>query len=127
VLFRSCHNSTITCLDLGDNNIGAEGAKYLAEMLCHNSTIIDLYLGNNNIGAEGVKYLAEMLCHNSTITSLDLRYNNIGDVNTGHIKMLISRNNNYQKYKGTFKMFINTSVLPEELYNIIEDCILLQC
>jgi hypothetical protein len=70
------------------NNIGAEGAKSIAEALKHNSALQSLILlcteiifhhfvthngtTGNSIGVEGVKSIAEALKHNTTLQSLDL-------------------------------------------------------
>ena len=51
-------------LELKDNGIGENGAKYLAQ----NTTIHTLYLWDNKIGDNGAKYLAQ----NKTIHTLDL-------------------------------------------------------
>ena len=58
-------------LDLGGNQIGAEGARALASL----SALTSLYLGGNQIGAEGARALASL----STLTLLDLGGNQIGD------------------------------------------------
>jgi hypothetical protein len=46
-----------TWIHLYNNNIGAEGAKYVAEALKLNTSLTIIYLGNNNIGAEGENML----------------------------------------------------------------------
>ena len=71
-------NSTITEVNLDDNNIGDTGATALAEALKGNSTFKYLYLGKNNIGDRGAIALAEALKVNSTITNVNLYDNNIG-------------------------------------------------
>ncbi len=63
-------NTTITILNVENNQIGAEGAKALAA----NTTLTTLNVRYNNTGAEGAKALAA----NATLTTLDLGYNNIG-------------------------------------------------
>ncbi|NOT02643.1 MAG: hypothetical protein HOP29_18715 [Phycisphaerales bacterium] len=60
----------LTTLHLGDNNIGAEGAKALATL----TGLTTLHLGDNNIGAEGAKALATL----TGLTTLHLGGNNIG-------------------------------------------------
>ena len=112
--------TTLTSLDLGGNNIGYSGAKYLAEALKDNTTLTSLYLvgnyigysginalagalkdnttltsldlGGNDIGYSGAKYLAEALKDNITLTSLDLNGNNIGDAEVRDLANLIDRN-----------------------------------
>jgi internalin A len=61
-----------TSLDLADNDIGAEGAKAIAE---HLPRLTSLNLWGNRIGAEGAKAIAE---HLPQLTSLDLSRNGIG-------------------------------------------------
>jgi hypothetical protein len=69
----------VTSLNLGQNNIGDEGVKALAECLKTNKTVTSLDLEWNKIKDEGVKILAECLKTNKTVTILNLRYNQIGD------------------------------------------------
>jgi Ran GTPase-activating protein (RanGAP) involved in mRNA processing and transport len=47
-------NSTITKLDLRDNNLGSRGAMYIASLLRENEYIDELNLGNNDIGTQGM-------------------------------------------------------------------------
>ena len=94
-------NTSITSLDLDDNNIGDEGAQHLArntsltslnlgdnnirdggaEHLAANTSITSLSLDDNFIGDEGAQHLAR----NTTITSLNLGDNNIGDEGAQHL------------------------------------------
>ena len=46
-------------VSLYQNNIGDEGAKYVAEALKVNTSLTKIHLGGNNIGDEGAKYVAE--------------------------------------------------------------------
>jgi Ran GTPase-activating protein (RanGAP) involved in mRNA processing and transport len=64
-------NTTLTSLDVGNNQIGDEGAKALAA----NATLTSLDVWSNQIGDEGAKALAT----NATLASLKVRYNQIGD------------------------------------------------
>jgi internalin A len=62
-------------LSLGDNNIGAEGAKAIAASL---RGLTSLSLGDNNIGAEGAKALLDawsLELRNGQLSNLDLRNN----------------------------------------------------
>ena len=65
-------------INLRWNNIGAEGAKYVAEALKVNTSLTEIHLGGNNIGAEGAKYVAEALKVNTSLTKIHLSINNIG-------------------------------------------------
>ena len=72
-------NTTLTQLDLRDNNIGDAGATSLAEAMKVNTTLTQLVLRQNNIGDAGAASLAEAMKVNTTLTQLDLLGNNIGD------------------------------------------------
>ncbi|XP_067016471.1 NLR family CARD domain-containing protein 3-like, partial [Acropora muricata] len=81
-------NSTLTCLDLSDNNIGAEeeasssiscSVTALAEALQLNRTLTHLELSNNQISdTEAIQLAQTLLDKNNTLTYLDLSRNNIG-------------------------------------------------
>ena len=53
-------NTSITTIELWNNGIGAEGARYLAEALKVNPSITTIHLSGNRIGAEGARYLSEI-------------------------------------------------------------------
>lgn len=74
-------NTTLTLLNLKNNNISEEGALALAE----NNAITTLVLSNNQIGDIGAKYLAEK---NQTINTLDISDNNI----TSHGALQLANN-----------------------------------
>ena len=71
-------NTSLTKIDLRWNNIGDEGAKYVAEALKVNTSLTKINLFHNNIGAEGAKYVAEALKVNTSLTNIRLGWNNIG-------------------------------------------------
>eukprot|EP01124_Arcella_intermedia_P015627 TRINITY_DN22181_c0_g1_i2.p1 TRINITY_DN22181_c0_g1~~TRINITY_DN22181_c0_g1_i2.p1 ORF type:complete len:123 (+),score=28.17 TRINITY_DN22181_c0_g1_i2:63-431(+) len=52
--------------------LGDEGAKYILKLLKLNTTITKLNLKDNNIQSEGVKHIAKLLQRNSTIKELIL-------------------------------------------------------
>ena len=72
------HNSTLTSLNLYNNNIGPEGAKAwclvrivnFKEFLMISPCILQVFVS--------CEALAEGLKHNSTLTDMDLLFNNIG-------------------------------------------------
>ncbi|WP_342257080.1 tetratricopeptide repeat protein [Rickettsia endosymbiont of Aspidapion aeneum] len=82
-----------TTLDLRNKNIGAEGAKAIAEGLKTNNSITLLQLQSNNIGAEGAKAIAEALKTNNSITQLNLCGNYIGDEGAKAIAEWLKTNN----------------------------------
>jgi hypothetical protein len=53
---------------LGENDIGDEGAKYVAEALKVNTSLTEITLYDNNIGDDGAKYVAEALKVNTIIS-----------------------------------------------------------
>jgi hypothetical protein len=65
-------NTTLTSLNLRDNQIGAAGATALATALQTNTTLTALNLWSNEIGAAGATALATALQTNKTLTSLHL-------------------------------------------------------
>ena len=68
-----------TTLNLGYNNIGADGARVIVEALARNRTLTELDLRFNNIGDAGAGALVEALAGNTTLTTLILWGNHIGD------------------------------------------------
>jgi len=71
-------NSSVTTIDLTRNEIGADGAKAIAEALKKNSSVTEIYLNNNGIGYDGGMAIAKALAENSSVTSIDLSNNKIG-------------------------------------------------
>ena len=65
-------NSTLTSLDLSDNEIKAPGMKYLCDSLIYNNTLSELDLSKNKIGEEGSKYLCQVLEINSSLKKVVL-------------------------------------------------------
>jgi hypothetical protein len=54
-------NTSWAQISLCHNNIGEEGAKYVAEALKVITSLTEIILDDNDIGAEGAKYVAEAL------------------------------------------------------------------
>ena len=76
--YVSKNRPDVQTIYLGDNNIGAVGARYIAEYLKYNSSLTHINLESNNIGVDGAQYIAESLKCNSSLTHIDLGYNIIG-------------------------------------------------
>jgi Ran GTPase-activating protein (RanGAP) involved in mRNA processing and transport len=91
------NNTRILRLFLWSNNIGDEGAKYLAEAIKLNSTLQEIYLDLNNIEAQGAEYLAEAIKVNSTLRVIQLNSNNIGDEGTRYFAEAIKVNSALQQ------------------------------
>ena len=71
-------NTTLTNLNLSLNNIGPAGAESLATALKTNKTLTDLYLAGNNLGPAGAESFARALKTNTTLRNLNLSSNNLG-------------------------------------------------
>ncbi len=74
------------------NNIGSDGARYLAVALERNSSLTELYLYGNNIGNDGARYLAAALERNVTLTDLFLYGNNIGEAGAAALRAALETN-----------------------------------
>ncbi|CAF1163317.1 unnamed protein product [Didymodactylos carnosus] len=83
-------NQTLTALDIENNNISAEGA--IAEALKTNQTLTALGINSNNISAEGAKAIAEALKTNQTLTTLHMYNNNITDAGAKAIAEALKTN-----------------------------------
>lgn len=79
----------LQCLDLGWNDIGAEGADSLAEILKTNRSIKRLYLQNNSIGTDGLKPLAAAVETNSALEILDIGFNQVTESNLGALTIML--------------------------------------
>ncbi|TDG98735.1 hypothetical protein EPR50_G00203730 [Perca flavescens] len=81
----------INTLELADNHIQAEGAKYLVEMLRANFTLQHLDLSNNHLQSAGAEYVAKVLLDNISLKSMKLSANNEGlevlDLSWNHLRM----------------------------------------
>jgi len=72
-------NTTLTELDLMENQINAEGAEKIGQALMVNTTLVLLYLGCNAIDDDGVAKISEGMKVNHSVTNLDLGRNCFGD------------------------------------------------
>jgi len=73
-------------IGLAYNNIGEEGATFIAQALTYNNTLTSLYMDANKIGTDGAKAIAYALTHTITILKelsikhySDIEDNAIGD------------------------------------------------
>ena len=80
-----------------ENDIGPEGAAYIAELLKNNKTITELDLENNNLGDQGASALGKMLSTNESLLKLDLTNTNIGDRGAQDIGIGLSNNSTLEK------------------------------
>ncbi|KAF5201514.1 Nlr family card domain containing [Thalictrum thalictroides] len=73
----SAHKGKFTLLYIGNNEIGAKGAFYVAEYIKKSKNLLWLNLYMNDIGDEGAEKITDALKENQTITTVDLGGNNI--------------------------------------------------
>ncbi|XP_059053768.1 tonsoku-like protein [Achroia grisella] len=84
-LFRAMtHQTHITAIMISDNNIGDDGAKFLAESICTMKQLTILDISLNNISADGSKHLLNIFEKSTrpvcqTLEDLDLSGNPISD------------------------------------------------
>ena len=91
---RALYNSYFyTTITLDGNEIGAKGAKYVAEALKANTSLTEIDLNLNNIGGEGAKYVAEALKVNTSLTTIGLYSNNIGAEGKQSLREVWKHNN----------------------------------
>ncbi|RIB29049.1 hypothetical protein C2G38_2156389 [Gigaspora rosea] len=80
-------NTTLTNLNLNNNELGGSAGKALAklyakilpgkvldEAICKNTTLTCLKININGLGESAEKALAEAICKNTTLTNLNLCY-----------------------------------------------------
>jgi Ran GTPase-activating protein (RanGAP) involved in mRNA processing and transport len=72
------NNTTLESLDLRNNSLGDIGVQFLSLAIVY-SNIKTLNLESNEITAEGARYLAQMLKDSRTLAELYLSKNHLGD------------------------------------------------
>ncbi|CAH3156003.1 unnamed protein product, partial [Pocillopora meandrina] len=90
-----CSKSQLSWLDLGENQLTDEGAKYLADAINNNNCQLrTLNLSANNISDIGAQHLAEAINNNNCqLRTLNLSANNISDIGAQHLAEAINNNN----------------------------------
>ena len=119
LIFCHClmNNSTLTELNLSNNNITDEGAKRLAEAIKVNTTLQELNISMNKITDEGAKRLAEAIQINTTLQELNISMNKITDKGAKRLAEAIQINTTLQE--------LNISknwISKEGVMRIVEAC-----
>ena len=83
--------TTLTVLDLSNNQIPHEAGEALASVIMHNTRLEELYLHSNNLGIEIVK-IAKSLQHITTVKILSLSSNNIPQEASEELALAIESN-----------------------------------
>lgn len=80
------HNNSLLWIGIGGNNVGPEGAGYIATGISTNDSLQWLALGGNDIGDAGALKIAAVLKDDGCILqSIGLGGNNISDVGISHV------------------------------------------
>ena len=82
----------LTQLDLGDCQIGDDGAETVAVFLKHDETVKKVHLYRCSIGPRGVEAIAKALKHNRTLWFLNLRFSRMGNDCAVSLIETLSRN-----------------------------------
>ena len=70
-------NCTLKILNIGNNNLGPEGAKYFS--FCRNIHLTDLIMWQCNLGPSGAIMIGKMITNNPSIRCLRIGNNHIGN------------------------------------------------
>jgi Ran GTPase-activating protein (RanGAP) involved in mRNA processing and transport len=73
-------NSTVTSVDLRNNDITSEGAEFFADMLEDNKTIAEFNLASNRIDDRGAQAFIKIMAANDSLKVLELGGNPVSDV-----------------------------------------------
>ena len=90
-----CRESQLGWLNLTENQLTDEAAKYLAEVINNNNCQLrTLYLRANKISDNGAQHLAEAINNNNCqLRALTLSANKISDIGVQHLAEAINNNN----------------------------------
>lgn len=83
----------ITELYLSNNNIGTDGAYYIAQGIRQNKVLKHLFLSNNFISDKGMLYLSNAFAENNSLIEVDLRFNMIKDEGLQYFYRIYDDNN----------------------------------
>ena len=78
-------STSLKWINLSGNNIRDKGAKHIADALKVNNSLERIWLLRNNIGVEGAKYLSRALNVNTSLKTFYLNGNNIRDEGAKHV------------------------------------------
>jgi len=84
--------SNLATLDLWKNNIGPQGAEYVAEALQKGLPLLNLNLASNSLYTLGLSKFQTVLMHNNTLTSLCVGNNGLADAGMVMLSDVIKKN-----------------------------------
>ena len=91
------NTTTLTSLNIANNNIGIAAASDIATFLSHNKNLQKLYVIRNNLQTEGAIKIARGLCNTTGLTVFSISDNNIGVEAADDIAILLSHNTKLQE------------------------------
>lgn len=91
-LVKALQNTSVSSLNLRDNEIDDVRVKDLSLGLHENNNICALYLGGNDITDVGAKDLSEALQNNKSLQILHLDYNHIGPLGAKELGIGLKHN-----------------------------------
>ena len=86
--------SSLTELNISNNNVGSEAANDITAVLYNNPTLQKLYIHGNNLETSGAIKISRALQCISTLTVCNISNNNIGDEAADYIAAILHCNNN---------------------------------
>ena len=89
-------NHSLRILDLSHNKIDADGVKQIADALKVNHSLETLILWDNNLSVEGAKAIADALKVNHGLKILSLVYNDLGDDGAKQIADALKNNHSLE-------------------------------
>ena len=121
--FLKCRESQLSWLDLVNNSLTEEAAKYLAEAMNNkNCQLRELKLGVNEISDIGAHYLAEAISNNGCqLRKLSLNCTGISDKGAKHLAEAINNNNNCQLHTLTLAQNLITDTGAQHLADAIKN------
>ena len=121
--FLKCRESQLSWLDLKNNSLTEEAAKYLAEAMNNkNCQLRELGLAMNKISDIGAHYLAEAISNNGCqLRTLLLNFNHISDKGAKHLAEAINNNNNCQLHTLTLAQNLITDTGAQHLADAIKN------
>jgi len=117
---RSLQNiSSLTILNISNNNIGEEAAHHVVDLLSHNTELQELYLDRNDLHSTGAIEIARALQKNSALTIFSMCDNKITDKASDDIAAVLIHNTKLQKlYLGSNNFeALGTNKIVKGLYN----------
>ena len=86
------HSESLSVLQLGQNGIGQEAGQFFGESLNKNSALRELYLGHNGLNGQGIISFEGNLIRNDALKILEFNGNNIDDCGAHALSKIVQKN-----------------------------------